>query len=88
MGRDDSSDEDEPKEPVSSFQSLYAEGDILAKQGDYKKAIIAYTKALAMKLDDKNCLVARSKCYLQLGDSEKALEDANLSLKGDILFFR
>ena len=29
---------------VSSFQSLAAEGDILAKQGDYRKAIDAYTK--------------------------------------------
>ncbi|KAJ3028067.1 UNVERIFIED_CONTAM: Tetratricopeptide repeat protein 25 [Siphonaria sp. JEL0065] len=91
MGRNDDSDEDEDnivKEPVSSFQSLFAEGDILAKQGDFKKAVIAYTKALGMKLGDKNCLVARSKCYLQLGDSENALEDANMALKGDALFFK
>ncbi|KAJ3067385.1 Tetratricopeptide repeat protein 25 [Podochytrium sp. JEL0797] len=89
MGRNDSdSDSDEVKEPVSSFQSLFAEGDILAKQGSFKKAIVAYTKALAMKLDDKNCLVARSKCHLQLGDMHAALEDANLSLKGDLTFFK
>ncbi|KAJ3026516.1 UNVERIFIED_CONTAM: Tetratricopeptide repeat protein 25 [Siphonaria sp. JEL0065] len=91
MGRNYDSDDDEDsiiREPVSSFQSLFAEGDILAKQGDFKKAVIAYTKALGMKLGDKNCLVARSKCYLQLGDSENALEDANMALKEDALFFK
>ena len=30
--------------PVSSFQSLQAEGDLLAKQGDLRKAIEAYSK--------------------------------------------
>ncbi|KAI9324855.1 hypothetical protein BDR26DRAFT_880472 [Obelidium mucronatum] len=78
MGRNDSSDdEDVVKEPI-----------LLAKQGDFKKAVIAYTKALGMKLGDKSCLVARSKCYLQLGDAEKALEDSNMSLKEDPLFFK
>lgn len=36
--------EDDPNHPVSSFQSYYAEGDLLAKQGDYAKAIEAYSK--------------------------------------------
>jgi hypothetical protein len=30
--------------PVSSFQSYVAEGDMLAKQGEYRKAIDAYSK--------------------------------------------
>ena len=33
-----------------------------------------------MKAGDKNCLVARSQCYLQLGDAESALADAELTL--------
>nr|KAJ3419653.1 hypothetical protein HK105_006695 [Polyrhizophydium stewartii] len=36
--------------PVSSFQSYAAEGDILAKQGDYRKAIEAYSKACRARL--------------------------------------
>ncbi|KAL2915284.1 hypothetical protein HK105_205149 [Polyrhizophydium stewartii] len=97
--------------PVSSFQSYAAEGDILAKQGDYRKAIEAYSKAcrarLPLALDaslarrlltrrgaltlrpmDKNALVARSKCYLQLGDSHAALIDADSALKEDRDFFK
>lgn len=37
-------DSDDEGGPVSSFQSYAAEGDILAKQGDYRKSIEAYTK--------------------------------------------
>jgi predicted negative regulator of RcsB-dependent stress response len=32
-------------DPQASFQSLAAEGDILAKQGDFRKAADAYSKA-------------------------------------------
>lgn len=32
------------EEPVISFQTHAAEGDIMAKQGDFKKAIESYTK--------------------------------------------
>ncbi|KAI9138057.1 hypothetical protein BKA69DRAFT_1094172 [Paraphysoderma sedebokerense] len=74
--------------PVSSFQSYAAEGDLLAKQGEYRKAIEAYTKALNIRIAEKNCLVARSKCYLQLGDADYALADADLALKEDPDFFK
>lgn len=37
-------DNDNEDGSVSTFQSLAAEGDILAKMGDYRKAIEAYTK--------------------------------------------
>lgn len=37
------------EQPVSSFQSLAAEGDILAKQGDFRKAIEAYSKVIPLK---------------------------------------
>lgn len=35
----------EAEVPASSFQSYLAEGDILSKQGDFRKSIEAYTKA-------------------------------------------
>ncbi len=36
----------EEEVPVSSFQSYGAEGDILAKQGDFAKAIEAYSRVI------------------------------------------
>ena len=36
-----------------------------------------------MKEGDKNCLVARSMCYLALGDADKALVDAEATLEDD-----
>ena len=44
MGGGDDSSQDGG--PVSSFQSLQAEGELLAKQGDLRKAIEAYTKVI------------------------------------------
>jgi len=40
-------------------------------------------QALGFQPEDKSCLVARSKCYLQLGESSAALQDAEASLKED-----
>lgn len=78
----------EAEGPVSSFQTYGAEGDILAKQGSYEKAIESYTKALTLRPGEKNCLVFRSKCYLLLGDADAALKDANASLEQDKDFFK
>ncbi|KAJ3098335.1 Tetratricopeptide repeat protein 25 [Phlyctochytrium planicorne] len=80
--------ENETESLVISFQSLAAEGDILAKQGDFRKAIEAFSKALAVRPTDKHVLVARSKCFLQMGDSQSALDDANTALKHDPEFFK
>ena len=41
-----------------------------------------------MQPEDKGCLVARSKCYLHLGDMKKALEDAEDSLKEDSAYHK
>ncbi|KAJ3274776.1 Tetratricopeptide repeat protein 25 [Terramyces sp. JEL0728] len=81
-------EEEEVEEIISSFQSYAAEGDILAKQGNYQKSIEAYSKALHLRPLDKNALVARSKCYLQLGDTQKALQDADTSLTDEVDFFK
>lgn len=41
-----------------------------------------------MQSDERSCLVARSKCYLQLGETTKALEDAEDALKDDKLYHK
>ena len=43
---------------------------------------------LDIQNNDKSCLVARSKCYLQLGNAEAALQDAEASLKDDKNYHR
>jgi hypothetical protein len=41
-----------------------------------------------LKPNEKNVLVARSRCYLALGENQLALEDAEASLKEDKDFFK
>lgn len=74
--------------PRGTFESYRAEGDALYKNAEYRKAIESLTTALEMKANDKDCLVARSRCYLMLGDSEKALGDAESSLQEDKHFHK
>lgn len=45
-------------------------------------------QALSLQPDDKNCLVARSRCYVKLGDAESALKDAETSLKDNKNYFK
>merc|ERR1711988_1398862 len=73
--------------PGSSV-TFAAEGEILAKMGEFSKALVSFSQALELTPDDKNCLVARSKCHLQLGDSTAALKDAEAALKEDPNFIR
>ncbi|KAJ8364558.1 hypothetical protein SKAU_G00133890 [Synaphobranchus kaupii] len=83
------SDNDEGDQaPKSSFSTYVAEGDQLYIKGEYVKAIESYTTALVLQPDDKNCLVARSKCYVKMGDSANALRDAEASLTEDKEFFK
>nr|XP_015217704.1 PREDICTED: tetratricopeptide repeat protein 25 isoform X1 [Lepisosteus oculatus] len=83
------SDQDEGEQgPKSSFTTYIAEGDQLYQKGEHVKAIESYTTALSLQPDDRNCLVARSRCYLKMGDPEKALKDAESSLKEDNEFFK
>jgi len=67
----------------SSFTTYLAEGDKLFLNGDFQKALESYTKALMLKPGDKGCLVARSKCYIHIGDPEAALKDADECIKDD-----
>uniref|UniRef100_A0A8D2LPD2 Outer dynein arm-docking complex subunit 4 n=1 Tax=Varanus komodoensis TaxID=61221 RepID=A0A8D2LPD2_VARKO len=69
-----------------TFPSLMAEGTMLSRRGELVKALSCYTYALQLQPGDRNCLVARSKCYLRLGDTENALKDAEASLIPDKAF--
>merc|ERR1711953_294301 len=67
----------------SSFTTYLAEGDKLFMNGEFSKALESYSKALMLKPGDKSCLVARSKCYLHIGDPVSALKDADECIKDD-----
>ncbi|XP_017778152.1 PREDICTED: tetratricopeptide repeat protein 25 isoform X1 [Nicrophorus vespilloides] len=58
----------------------YEEANCHAKSGNLLKAVFAYTKALELNPVEKNALVARSKCYIMLGQPENALKDAETAL--------
>lgn len=45
-------------------------------------------QALNLNPEDKNALVARSKCYLLLGEAKHALEDAESALALDCTFIK
>ncbi|KAF6032938.1 TTC25 [Bugula neritina] len=76
-------DEGSDNGPKGTYEIYRAEGDALFKQGNYRKAIESYTLALEVREGDRACLVARSKCHLQLGDNTTALDDAETSLGDD-----
>ncbi|KAL0197965.1 hypothetical protein M9458_006505, partial [Cirrhinus mrigala] len=82
------SDNEESQGPKSTFSTYVAEGDQLFQKGEYVKAIESFSTALSLQPDDKNCMVARSRCYLKLGDAESALKDAETSLKDNKDFFK
>lgn len=87
MGADSYDEDDEIEEgPKSSFSTYLAEGDVLFKQGEFKKALESYSLANDIQPEDRNCLVARSKCYLKLGDPQAALKDAEAALVEDKTF--
>ncbi|XP_070250862.1 outer dynein arm-docking complex subunit 4 [Myotis yumanensis] len=70
----------------STFPSYMAEGERLYLCGEFSKAALSFSNALHLQDGDKNCLVARSKCYLKMGELEKSLKDAEDSLQGDPTF--
>ncbi|XP_012933135.1 tetratricopeptide repeat protein 25 isoform X2 [Heterocephalus glaber] len=65
----------------STFPSYMAEGERLYLCGEFAKAAQSFSNA-----GDKSCLVARSKCYLKMGDLQRSLKDAEASLQGDPTF--
>ena len=51
-------------------------------------AVWAEIQALGMDPQDKNVLLARSKCYLLLGKADMAAQDAEATLRDDRSFYR
>ncbi|XP_051988769.1 outer dynein arm-docking complex subunit 4-like isoform X3 [Xyrauchen texanus] len=78
----------EEQGPKSTFTTYMAEGDQLFHKGEYVKATESFSAALSLQPGEKTCLVARSKCYVKLGDAESALNDAEASLKDNKDFFK
>ncbi|CAG2065173.1 unnamed protein product, partial [Timema podura] len=68
--------------------TLLALGSREMRSGDVSIAINFMHKALELNPNDKNALVARSKCYLLLGEPNLALKDAETALQGDKTFIR
>jgi len=44
---------------------------------------VVFIKALDMRPTDRKCLISRAQCYQYLGEADKALADANETLKDD-----
>ncbi|KAJ3294287.1 TPR-like protein [Rhizoclosmatium globosum] len=86
--KDDNSEGDPHENLVAKFQTLSAEGDLLAQRRAFTEAIEVFSQALDIRPTDKHCLVSRSKCYIHVGSPALALDDANTSLKDEPLFFK
>ncbi|XP_017349629.1 outer dynein arm-docking complex subunit 4 [Ictalurus punctatus] len=82
------SDNEGEQGPKSTFSTYMAEADQLFHKGEYSKAVESYSTALLLQPGDRNCLVARSRCYVKMGEAENALKDAEASLKDDKSFFK
>ncbi|XP_043530676.1 outer dynein arm-docking complex subunit 4 isoform X2 [Chiloscyllium plagiosum] len=74
--------------PVCSYLTYKSEGDRLYMLGEYEKAINSYTHALQQEPKNRNCLVARSRCYLAMGNTTLALKDAEASQLGNKEFYK
>ncbi|XP_075071427.1 outer dynein arm-docking complex subunit 4 isoform X2 [Mixophyes fleayi] len=80
--------EDGEQPPRSTFVTYMAEGEQLYQKGEYHKSKESFSNALDLQPNEKHCLVARSKCFLKLGDPASALRDADSSLQEEKDFFR
>ncbi|CAD6234032.1 GSCOCG00012352001-RA-CDS [Cotesia congregata] len=60
--------------------AMLALGTREMRSGNLSIAISCINKALELSPSDKNALLARSKCYLLLGEPQKALHDAEAAL--------
>jgi tetratricopeptide (TPR) repeat protein len=78
----------EKKATGVSFEVFHSEAATFQGIGEFRKAINSYTRALELRPTDKNCLIARAQCYQQLGEADKALADANETLKQDAKFVK
>ncbi|XP_013878457.1 outer dynein arm-docking complex subunit 4 [Austrofundulus limnaeus] len=77
---------DKVQNSKTAFSALFSEGEWMFVKGENENAVKSFTAALALRPGDKNCLVSRAKCYMKLEQPEKALQDAESTLKGDETF--
>ncbi|KAL3282532.1 hypothetical protein HHI36_005712 [Cryptolaemus montrouzieri] len=68
--------------------TFLAWGNYEMNKGDLKIALDFISKALELNPTEKTALVARSKCYILLGQPAKALEDAEMALNIDKHFLK
>ncbi|KAJ8019702.1 Tetratricopeptide repeat protein 25 [Holothuria leucospilota] len=73
----------ERQEQLKLLQSYIGEAEDHMRKRDYSRALEGWNLALEIESNDKNCLVARSKCHLKLGDAKAALKDAEAALEDD-----
>ncbi|XP_048782754.1 outer dynein arm-docking complex subunit 4 [Lagopus muta] len=72
--------------PTGTFPGFMSQGALLYRRGEYGKALACFNNALQLRAADKHGLVARSRCYLKLGDVQNSLKDAEASLQNDKTF--
>lgn len=65
------------------YKALLSEGMALYRRNEFQRAIDAFTKASDQSPDnsDKEILIERADCYIQIGKPELALEDVNKVLQ-------
>ncbi|XP_024127925.1 tetratricopeptide repeat protein 25 isoform X2 [Oryzias melastigma] len=71
---------------LKHFLTLVSAGKQLLHKREYRRAQSSFTAILDLKPEDKECLIGRSNCYLNTGQLQNALKDAELSLKSDKAF--
>ncbi len=60
-----------------------SKGDVFYNQGEYQKAVDAYSEHLKLKPSDETVLYNRGRAYEELGNFDRALEDFTKVLKID-----
>ncbi|XP_076437034.1 outer dynein arm-docking complex subunit 4-like [Babylonia areolata] len=80
-----SSSSDEPEE---DFTVLRTQAAMLQRKHQYERSFKMYSRALNIRVNEDRCLVARSKCYLAMGDTDRSLADAETMLRADKTFHR
>jgi len=74
----------EPGHPYN-YALLVNLGTIQRRQGKYEDAVISYTAALSRKMDNVSILESRASLYVEMGETEKAMNDYNMLISIDPL---
>merc|ERR1711871_146290 len=79
-----------PEVKSNEVQSLIAAGDLHSRNGEWERAVTAYSKVLlpSSRPNDKQVLLARCRCYIHLQQPEKAIADADKTLADDPEYYR